>query len=216
MTPQKPLDYITSGNSLMVETPNESHLPPLGASSASQAMDIDEDEPQPFRPTLLHFARTNSSSTRSGIPNFARGDSTVSDSNCETPGSNWSEASFEAIKSEDYISLYGETRRGDDKDRASMVSSASRDTIVAVTSRSTLTSTSRPSLLRPRPRAHPYPAEEKVGGGRQREVSGGRGTGEMLEVEEEEWMAGRSMSEMMVAQAGIRCQKGRQGRGVRC
>lgn len=67
---------------------------------------------------------------------------------------------------------------------------------------------SRPSLLRPRPRKRPY----ETGGVRQRETSGARGISfgeERTEMQDD----GRSVSEVMVAMAGLRCQRGRAVRG---
>lgn len=68
---------------------------------------------------------------------------------------------------------------------------------------------SRPSLNRPRPRAHPY---EPNNGNRSREVSGGSARGISFNDEEDLKNQGRTMSEVMVAMAGLRCQKGRNAR----
>ena len=159
---------------------------------------FDNDGRGHFQPGLIHFRR---SSRSVAIPApFARSDTAAS-----TPSSSTarSDASFEAIKADDYVSMYG----GLD-DRLSTIPSrtiSSSDTVKSPP----LAPTSRPSLLRPRPRAHPYPE-----GGRQREHSG-----EMtkipnggIEENEEDWLAGRTISETMVAKAGLRCQRGRTGR----
>ena len=160
--------------------------------SLETAMDNDDDDVDVlarsrghFQPGLIQFRR----STRSSVP-FSRSDS---------GGSARSDSSFEAIKADDYISMYG----GRD-DRASIISSASSTSSSSTTRAAALGS--RPSLLRPRPRGHPYPE-----GGRQREHAGeaARGTHEEIE---EDWLAGRTISETMVAKAGLRCQRGRSGR----
>jgi hypothetical protein len=149
-----------------------------------------------FRPGLLNFTK----SKRVSIPAFSRTISEGMDGlGMNTPDS---EASFEVIKADDYISLYG------GMDRSSHASSATStmSTITAsistavITNRLTLDkplppvpgTLQRPSLLRPRSskRVHPY------------EHAGAR-------EEEDDWLSGRSTSEMMVAQAGLRCQKGR-------
>lgn len=104
--------------------------------------------------------------------------------------------------------------------RNTMTSLESTDTITSLsssTSTSTITATlgvagtarvSRPSLLRPKPRAHPYDSPAGTGG-RQRESSGGGRAMSYGEEEENMRQDGRSVSEVMVAMAGLRCQRGR-------
>jgi len=152
-----------------------------------------------FQPGLIHFRR----SARPAVP-VSR-----SDSGASTPRSTRSEASFQAVKSEDYVSMYGGPGVRDDR-----LSTVSTSTISSTTTMKPPLG-SRPSLLRPRPRAHPYPE-----GGRLRELSGemgrspsgGAGAGGGIEESEEESMAGRTISETMVAKAGYRCQRGRTAR----
>ncbi|WVF66571.1 hypothetical protein IAT40_001311 [Kwoniella sp. CBS 6097] len=63
---------------------------------------LDEDPvPAKFRPGLIHFHRSNSSSLDPPRPGFSRFDSDVS------TGSSMSEASFEAVRAEDIVSMYG-------------------------------------------------------------------------------------------------------------
>lgn len=79
----------------------------------------------------------------------------------------------------------------------------------------TVAKAARPSLLRPRPRPHPYDTAMANGsgasGGRQRETSGGSNRSVNVSREEEQQMKedGRSYSEIMVAMAGLQCQRGR-------
>ena len=162
--------------------------------SLETAMDDDDAIAGPrvhFQPGLIQFRR----STRSAVP-FSRSDS---------ESSARSDSSFEAIKADDYISMYG----GRD-DRASIISSVSSTSSSATTRAVPIGA--RPSLLRPRPRTHPYPE-----GGRQKEHTGEtmRGAhcgGGGFEEVEEDWLAGRTISETMVAKAGLRCQRGRSRR----
>lgn len=207
-----------------------------------------DEEVKAFRPGLLHFHRSHSGASRKGIPSFGR-DADSSNSGDEstpfgygtgvdTPGSAWSEASFEAIKPEDHYSLYGVSK-------ATMATMAVATTFpMALTPISSLaesisssasiidrssyfstnsswsTSTSatdstakpsRPALGRPRPRANPYPGsmEERAN---QREADAVAQEGRVMghfEQEEDEWMNGRTVSERMIAQAGFSSQRGR-------
>ncbi|WWD22705.1 hypothetical protein CI109_107198 [Kwoniella shandongensis] len=241
----------------------------LGSSPSSRTengMDDDDNDlidqdpvPMRYRPGLIHFHRSNSSSL--ARPSYSRMNSNVS------TGSNvsmMSEASFEAVRAEDIVSMYGgasgtkddEKMNDNDNDeeqeyigRSSMESTESRETLRPTSSscdytlrvRSTHSSSSsltfvppvpititpapavpspapvqsqqrqhapslhsRPSLLRPRPRvsaAHPYDNNTDNAGGRTFSKDGG----------EPEWLAGRTVSERMVAQAGLRCQRQRVG-----
>jgi hypothetical protein len=111
--------------------------------------------------------------------------------------------------------------------RMSVLSCASESTIRSASSGNTLTSLpsssnsptaahigvagvarmSRPTLLRPRPRKRPY---ETTGSARQRETSSGAARGISFGEEQAEMREdGRSISEVMVAMAGLRCQRGR-------
>ncbi|KAK8844741.1 hypothetical protein IAR55_006591 [Kwoniella newhampshirensis] len=242
----------------------------LACSSSPAEADGDDDDlidqdpvPMRYRPGLIHFHRSNSSTlTR---PSYSRMNSNVSTtSNVSMP----SEASFEAVRAEDIVSMYGGANSCEDMDedmkcievedeqleeyqgRASMESTDTRETLrpyssytetlhvisnrsssspltyvpapvpIAITAPAPVYSAlpspppppqqqqqqrepphlhSRPSLLRPRPRhsAHPYDTD-----GRSLSEDGGA---------EPEWLAGRTVSERMVAQAGLRCQRQRVG-----
>ncbi|ORY27340.1 hypothetical protein BCR39DRAFT_560071 [Naematelia encephala] len=153
---------------------------------------VDDAGPPPFRPGLLHFQRSNGGSSssigRQFVPRFTHSETSASrsDSNgIDTPGSLWSEASFEAIRPDDWISMYG---RIPEANRTSVASD--------VTVRP-----ARPALtVRPRQqvRLHPYAQPHS----------------ELVDVNHEvdDWLEGRTISETMVAQAGLRCQRGRAAR----
>ena len=201
-----------------------------------------------FRPGLIQFHRTQSGqSSRRGIPSFGHctdeGTSTSADSSpfgngMDTPGSQWSEASFEAIKPEDVLSLYGSSVESESAcdltnapvstgrplsaryadPRSSILSSMS-----TITSLSTITSASdatiatavkvaRPTLGRRRSRttADPYPGDGESRA-KERDLAGEAGKLGVPNDDEDEWLSGRTISEQMIAQAGIRCQRGRAG-----
>ena len=196
-----------------------------------------EEKTEQFRPGLIHFHRTHSSARR-GIPSFGSsmdsesrsGSSTPFGDGTDTPGSEFSEASFEAIKPEDVISLYGKPMpslpvqgypfprsvpSSDTfgpttplkQDRSSVISTSS--TITSLSTATTISTAtvvdlrqSRPSLLRPRPRASPYAGSYE---GRQK----ANGVHLQPPDEEDAWMEGRTVSERMVLEAGVRCQRGR-------
>jgi hypothetical protein len=218
---------------------------PSGSGSQEPPEPVDQ-----FRPGLIQFHRTHSGqSSRRGIPSFGHctdeGTATSADSSpfgngMDTPGSQWSEASFEAIKPEDVMSLYG-AAVGSSFDlaqspmptglpssaryanpRASILSSIS-----TVTALSTISGTSdatfstataatakavRPGLGRPRPRAtaNPYPGDGESRA-KERDQAGEAGKLGVPAEDDEEWLSGRTISEQMIAQAGIRCQRGRAG-----
>ena len=207
-----------------------------------------DDEEKAFRPGLIQFHRSHSGTSRKGIPSFGRdGESTNSSDDStpfgygtgvDTPGSAWSEASFEAIKPEDMYSLYGVTKAV----KASMAMATTLplaltpmtsltetiSTSASIMERSSYFSTCsswsastsstdstarppRPALGRPRPRANPYPGSfEKRAKEREADAAthGGR-VANYFEQEEEEWLNGRTVSERMIAQAGFTCQTGR-------
>ncbi len=158
-----------------------------------------------FQPGLIQFRK----SFRQDAPFIGRNDSGGS-----TPGSGGtgrSESSFEAIRSEDYVSMsriYG-TNSSSDRDRLSIISTSTTCSSATVIASKPPGLFPRLSLLRPRPRAHPY-----TEGGRQREDSAEmvRGINGGVEESEDDWLAGRSISETMVAKAGLRCQRGRTRR----
>lgn len=150
----------------------------------------------PFQPGLIHFRK----SVRPAAP-FARHDS--GNSTPGSGGSGLSEASFEAIRTEDYVSMYGNER-----DRLSFLSTSTASSAATVIAPRPPQLGTRPSLLRPRPRAQPYPE-----GRRQREHSGEMARGLSGGVgDEEDWLSGRTISETMVAKAGLKCQRGRNQR----
>ena len=99
-------------------------------------------------------------------------------------------------------------------------------------------SAKRPSLTRPRPRAYPYPPPPELAQSRNNRESSLGPIGEQTEPkiapadvarlahlaalglsspskDEEEWLAGRSVSETMVWKAGTKCQRGRVVRAGR-
>lgn len=94
---------------------------------------------------------------------------------------------------------------------------ASSSTIMSASSAGTVTIGSahakRPSMLRPRPRAHPYEIPYEQEGGMAFEPTGasaGDGRGMSFSTEKQEMADdGRSVSEVMIAMAGLRCQRGR-------
>ena len=165
-----------------------------GPSMRREAMMVDLTSPVPtpapaFRPGLLHFQRSSRGSLPSlttSTPSFTR---TVSSSSTpfgfdlervvrcsdDTPGSSFSESSFEAIRTDDWASLYGsagcERQRQQSMqaepmdyfgtatyrqststvgDRTSVGSTATVDAMASMAG-----SSKRPSLNRPRPRAFP-------------------------------------------------------------
>ncbi|WVQ94181.1 hypothetical protein IAU59_001259 [Kwoniella sp. CBS 9459] len=71
------------------------------ASKAEYAASDEDLVPARFRPGLIHFHRSNSSSLDPPRPGFSRMSSDVS------TGSSMSEASFEAVRAEDIVSMYG-------------------------------------------------------------------------------------------------------------
>ncbi|WWC57619.1 uncharacterized protein I303_100151 [Kwoniella dejecticola CBS 10117] len=226
-----------------------------------------------FRPGLIHFHRSNStyssSSSSSSLnpprPAYSRMSTTMS--NASTV-SLMSEASFEAVRAEDIVSMYGaftststsnqkedpfefdfgnsDGKQGEDEDelevglgRTSMISTDTMDTIrptqysqiqpqlelplpssedsnhhpqpspepaltYAPSSQRPPTLPSRPSLFRKRSRLHPYEAPMPLGN------SSGSNTPNN-EYDEPPWLANRTISEQMVAQAGLRCQRQRAG-----
>ncbi|KAK1921202.1 hypothetical protein DB88DRAFT_92921 [Papiliotrema laurentii] len=207
-----------------------------------QEMDEAVDNPKHFRPGLIHFHRTHSSNRRTmpcftsftssdATSNGGSGASTPFGDEADTPGSMWSEASFEAIKPEDVASLYGLPYPANNSsgsfvypfpasglsapfehgekpiDRTSILSTSS--TCTALSSASTVTDStckpSRPPLGRPRPRTGPYPGSV---GERQKEREHAVQIGAIAE-DDEAWMEGRTISEQMILQAGVRCQRGR-------
>lgn len=152
--------------------------------------------PRPFRPGLLHSQRSSRASVSSltnSAPSITRTESSSSTplgfdidlrvpGGVDTPGSTWSEASFEVIKADDWWSLYGpggETKRQqawrstEPRDyfggmthqiTSSSSPSADRTSMTSMYPTSTITPSSSPagpskppSLTRPRPRAYPYP-----------------------------------------------------------
>lgn len=198
--------------------------------------DMDEGESgKNFRPGLIQFHRTHSSARR-GIPSFGSsmesgsrsGSSTPFGDETGTPGSEFSEASFEAIKPEDMYSLYGKPAAGYPFPRATVshdtfgsVTPPKQDRMSVMSNSSTITSLStmtamctativdarqaRPSLVRPRPRATPYSGSYE---GRQKEKEGAAMLQPPID-DDDLWMQGRTVSEQMVVQAGVRCQRGR-------
>ncbi|KAK4685947.1 hypothetical protein P7C73_g4187, partial [Tremellales sp. Uapishka_1] len=161
-----------------------------------------------FRPGLIQFRRSFKSTGTASTSTSA-----------DTPGSAWSVSSFEAMplkEGEDdwKPSHYSAARRSSEffasntasaEPRASIASQA---TVVIPTRSSSLSQTSpllssRQPLLKPRPRSRPYP------GKRARQTPGDNQT------EEDENGDGRSLSEMMILQAGLRSQKGRGVAGGR-
>ena len=244
------------------------HPPPLDVEmgEVEEQLDVTEEEEEEdedkltgalnqdadaFRPGLIQFHRQHSSKsiimrTDSSNSNFGSGTSTpMSRFDASTPCSSVSmrsEASFEAIKADDVLSLYG--RHPSVPSRALYVDSpapstpplppADRSSITSTTSNSsTATPTSatstisaisaisagtikhfaRPGLVRPRPRAQPYPGSSETRQ-RERENSGGDPSipapPPLDDVNGDEWLAGRTISETMVAKAGLRCQRGRR------
>ena len=169
-----------------------------GSTSVAQLLGeqiaVDSVEPSParaFRPGLIHFHRSSRGSVPSlttSAPSFIRTDSSSSTPfgfdtdrmvRCsdDTPESTWSDASFEAIRTDDWASMYGaaggaERKRqqswqaesgdyfGTIKDRQSTSTIGDR---TSVGSTDTMVddmvpmagSSKRPSLNRPRPRAFP-------------------------------------------------------------
>ncbi|ORX35076.1 hypothetical protein BD324DRAFT_652792 [Kockovaella imperatae] len=143
---------------------------------------------RPFRPGLIHFHRSSRGSIPSlsaSAPSFTRTDSSASTPfgydddprvhTVDTPGSVWSEASFEAIRADDWYSLYGNSQRATmtttrEEKRYSGESdmtesyAGNRTTIGSIDTATPSSPPSsihsgpskRPSLLRPRPRAFPY------------------------------------------------------------
>ena len=181
------------------------------------------DQPlKPFRPGLIHFTRSNSAQHSRATPSlasFGRTDSTTSSTFGEdvaTPSSDWSEASFEAVKYEDVLSMYGPSHPSiyatDTSSAASAglahdrLSVASDMTVMSTSSTATDTTlrakSARPSLARPRPRTRvsPYPSPLISPAALPEEN------------EEEDWLNGRTVSEQMIVQAGLRCQRGRAAR----
>ncbi|WRT63239.1 uncharacterized protein IL334_000142 [Kwoniella shivajii] len=233
-----------------------------------------QDESAKFRPGLIHFHRSNSSSLDPPRPSYSRMDSTMSTGSTV---SMMSEASFEAVKAEDIVSMYGggmdkkedpfeydfdqidERIKENDREeedgleiglgRSSIMSTETSNTIrpshlnqygyyqmssepittnqyshqhsqshsqsqqhshqhtqshshshshyqaqaQSQTQQRAPTLPSRPSFFRKKSRVHPY---ESPSAG---------------ETEEPPWLAGRTVSEQMVAQAGLRCQRQRVG-----
>jgi hypothetical protein len=181
-------------------------------------MEVEEvDNPAPFRPGLIQFHRTHSSSRRS-LPSFGgsaeSGDgmdsnlSTPFGNASDTPGSAWSEESFEAIKPEDRITLYGTADHPSAAFASLHVTGPSRASHISTYSSCSATSTAtdstcrpiRPGLARPRSRAGPYARDDKDGK-----------LDPTLD-STEAWLSGRTISERMVAQAGLSCQRGRANR----
>ncbi|WVQ72269.1 hypothetical protein IAR50_001818 [Cryptococcus sp. DSM 104548] len=205
-----------------------------------------------FIPGLINF-RTNSSSSI-GSSSYSshlmppRPDAWRTDSSASTA----SDASFEAIKAEDMVSLYGAgVKRGvfdedclsDEEegvlgwaDRASMVSTSTRDTVRPnKTPKLTPTSTVHPLSPSPsafhallpsvslEPSSSRRPAhlseglvtasDDGRGRGVGEAVSGGLGLG--LQGAEPAWLKERTLSEKMVLDAGLRTQTQRQRVGVR-
>ncbi|KAK6904734.1 hypothetical protein I204_06668 [Kwoniella mangroviensis CBS 8886] len=212
----------------------------------------DQETLQRFQPGLIHFHRTNSTASSSSSldpprPGFSRMSSSMSSG---SGVSMLSEASFEAVKAEDIVSMYGgfttssqkedpfeydyqsypETQQegeGEEEDieleaglgRTSIFSTSSTMTvkpdyiqrqqqynqprlspsIVPQQQQRAPTLSSRPSLFRKRSRVHPYETNAESPSG----------------MEEPPWLANRTISEQMVAQAGLRVQRQRAAVGVR-
>ncbi|WWC97537.1 hypothetical protein V866_004421 [Kwoniella sp. B9012] len=224
-------------------TPNDNML-------ISSSDTKDQDTLQRFQPGLIHFHRTNSTASSSSSldpprPGFSRMSSSMSSGSAV---SILSEASFEAVKAEDIVSMYGgfatstssqkedpfeydyqQEEEGLEEDIELEVGLA-RTSIFSTTSTITVkpdypqtqqqqqynqprlsptfapqqqqrapTLPSRPSLFRKRSRVHPYetPVESPS------------------EMEEPPWLANRTISEQMVAQAGLRVQRQRAAVGMR-
>lgn len=216
--------------------------------STSMDMESDLDNPPCFRPGLIQFQRTHSG-TRRSLPTFGMlradssgeitsgtsgtsGTSTPFGDGMDTPGSAFSEASFEVMKPEDVMSLYGYRYQHQHPHQHShqlqsfpgISSSSSLDVHVTAPGRistlSTFSTTStatdttipahtgtfskpvRPAMGRPRSRPNPY-ARERDTGDPTKLTPGDEG---------EEWLNGRTVSEQMIAQAGLISQRGRANR----
>ncbi|WVW81300.1 hypothetical protein I302_103291 [Kwoniella bestiolae CBS 10118] len=251
--PTKPTHQLITKGPATEPRPSSNERDINMLTSSPNMKDQDRDALQKFRPGLIHFHRTNSSSSSSSSlnpprPAYSRMSSTMSS------GSNVSmasEASFEAVKAEDIVSMYGGfgSSSGQKEDpfeydyseyynqtpggvpggeegelelevglgRTSILSTASDMTSSTIRPDHTYTQPrlspalppqqqqqqrpptlpARPSFFRKRSRVHPYE------------------TPDSSEVEEPPWLADRTMSEQMVAQAGLRCQRQRAAVGVR-
>ncbi|WWC67294.1 uncharacterized protein I206_101202 [Kwoniella pini CBS 10737] len=230
---------------------------------------VEEDSlPSKFRPGLIHFHRSNStyssSSSSSSLnpprPAYSRMNTTMSNASSV---SLMSEASFEAVKAEDIVSMYGaftSTSTSNQKEdpfefdfgnqdldyqyqyeedeleiglgRTSMISTDTMDTIVPSQqpqsenqlplddlsgySQQALapiqrpaTLPSRPSLFRKRSRVHPYDNPSGIAP-LSNNLSGPITPNKEYD-EVPAWLTNRTISEQMVAQAGLRCQRQRAG-----
>ena len=132
-----------------------------------------------FRPGLIHFQRSSRGSVPSlttSAPSYTRTDSSMSTPfgfdndrlrDMDTPGSTWSDASFEALKPDDWVSLYGpqgarkrqQSWHGEREEAENRNSMASDTTAQGSPPAGP---SKRPSLMRPRPRAYPYPPPPEV------------------------------------------------------
>lgn len=215
-------------------TPPKAQLAKHGYKAEQQRLEVEEvliqpmmenedSDPPIFRPGLIQFQRTHSSSRRS-LPSFggsnesaSTGETTSNASTpfgngTDTPGSAFSEASFEVIKPEDVYSLYGPRYQSTisasaalgvvGPDRHSHWSTYSSFSTSSTATDSTVRA-ARPTMGRQRSRQNPY-AREKEGD------LGKLGAGSMEE--DNDWLNGRTVSERMIAQAGISCQRGRANR----
>ncbi|WWC90163.1 uncharacterized protein L201_005096 [Kwoniella dendrophila CBS 6074] len=290
----KHLSHITTGTSnkpekivpataprplpLKQKEPNMSH-----ATSLKQTQTNDNrystmtEQEELFRPGLIHFQKSDSTSSSFSAtgpssagsssllpprPPYSRYNSNLSNGSATSV---MSEDSFEVMKAEDIVSMYGNfnvksvsTNQKEDpfefdytdyqyqvqdgehedeeelnigSDRSSMFSNATTDTIrPTATNQSPQVSQqqqqqqqrpptlpSRPSFTRKRSRVHPYETSNshQITGLTPLNPSSNVGSmspGGGFEFEDEpHWLSSRTVSEQMVAQAGLRCQRQRVG-----
>lgn len=174
----------------------------------------------PFKPALLQFRSRSDVSTPTSEASFEVGGEEERDRMYGDYSPFDLSAYMESAQASPIASPFESVdHRASILSQSTITSTISSATVTSQSSSSTVTAQlgvanparlSRPSLMRPRPRAHPYDS------GRQRESSGGSARSISFTKEEDEMRAdGRSVSEVMVALAGFSCQRTRGGGGGR-
>lgn len=219
----------------------EDYLRVYGPESRSHAVNPPQDSPfsisSYLQPSpLFHRPPIPQALAASAyIPNGHDGTST----NVDAPSLYTPPPSGSGLKVEYRLSAASTLTASSTSSTLSALSTASDSTITSLTSIHTSQTaqtarSARPSLVRPRPRAHPYdpsvPASGSASGPstgpgagygiggptRTRENSGGDGRGMSFGMERQSMRdAGRTVSEEMMAMAGLRCQKGRSVKPIR-